>query len=121
MIRQFKLTSGEEILCEVINGNNIGPIGAFLLVRNCVCIDSVRSANTSLHTLRPYFINQDKFDQIMSIYIPHIMAQAVPDSVLLEHYQKYIESDSPGAPGHDLDVNDSDSKKVIKFPKKILH
>jgi hypothetical protein len=49
------------------------------------------------------------------------MAQAVPDSVLLEHYQKYIESDSPGAPGHDLDVNDSDSKKVIKFPKKILH
>lgn len=120
MIRQFKLSTGDEIICDVVNEDNIGPQGSFLLIRNCVLIDTVQHPGTRYHTLRPFMTNQDQYTQIMSIYIPHIVAQAVPEDSLISHYMKYCETpvEQDEEIGKDLD---SDNKNVVKFPGKTLH
>lgn len=120
MIRQFKLSTGEEIVCEVMNEDNVGPQGAFLLVRNCVYIDTIQTPGTRYHTLRPFMTNQDKYDQIMSVYIPHIVAQAIPEESLLSHYMKYVTTESEETEEKNIET-DSDSKNVVKFPSRTLH
>ncbi len=139
-IKQFKLSSGEEIVCEVIEWPDVDEDMAEIVVRNIykiIAIDQTVSGNR-YYTFKPWMVFQDEPDMFQTININHVIGEANPSQKLLEQYFTMIKGelseDSEAARAelekkladyiHNLrqvvsqQVGSSDSgeENVIKFP-----
>lgn len=139
-IKQFKLSSGEEIVCEVIEWPDVDEDMAEIVVRNIykiIAIDQTVSGNR-YYTFKPWMVFQDEPDMFQTININHVVGEANPSQKLLEQYFTMIKGelseDSEAARAelekkladyiHNLrqvvsqQVGSSDSgeENVIKFP-----
>lgn len=87
-IKQFKLSSGEEIVCEVIEWPDVDEDVAEIVVRNIfkiVAIEQTVSGNR-YYTFKPWMVFQDEPDMFQTININHIIGEANPSQKLLEQY-----------------------------------
>ena len=139
-IKQFKLSSGEEIVCEVVEwANDEEPD---LVVRNSfkLLAYSNPSTSTKYYTFTPWMIFQDQHDMLQVINSVHIIAEANPSAKLLEQYFIAVnnENENEQAIKDKLDeylaklrtllteqenLYDSDdpNNKIIAFPSRRLH
>ena len=144
----FKLTSGEEVLCEIVSE----PEGEdmYVVVRNAMKVSCqehmVNGEGYRYYGFRPWMVFQNKSDQLQLINFTQIAGEAKPDKTLLAHYLKAIaeeeQRETPGLPEEvdedatitelkawiakqheDDDDLDSDSdKNVIQFnPRSTMH
>lgn len=139
-IKQFKLSSGEEIVCEVIEWPDLGEDIADIVVRNIfkvVSIDQTVSGNR-YYTFKPWMVFQDEPDMFQTINMNHIIGEANPSQKLLEQYftmmKGELSEDSEAAReelekklahyinnlrqmvSEQLSSSDSGEENVIKFP-----
>jgi hypothetical protein len=139
-IKQFKLSSGEEIVCEVIEWPDVDEDVAEIVVRNIykiIAIDQTVSGNR-YYTFKPWMVFQDEPDMFQTININHVVGEANPSQKLLEQYFTMIKgelSEDSEAAREELEkkladyihnlrqmVNqqvgssDSGEENVIKFP-----
>lgn len=87
-IKQFKLSSGEEIVCEVIEWPDVDEDVAEIVVRNIfkiVAIEQTVSGNR-YYTFKPWMVFQDEPDMFQTINMNHIIGEANPSQKLLEQY-----------------------------------
>lgn len=87
-IKQFKLSSGEEIVCEVLEWPDADEDIADIVVRNIykiVAIDQTVSGNR-YYTFKPWMVFQDEPDMFQTININHVIGEANPSQKLLEQY-----------------------------------
>ena len=145
----FKLTSGEEVLCEIVSE----PEGEdmYVVVRNAMKVSCqeqmVNGEGYRYYGFRPWMVFQNKSEQLQLINFTQIAGEAKPDKTLLAHYLKAIaeeeQRETPGLPEevdedatitelkawiarqHEDDDDDLDSdsdKNVIQFnPRSTMH
>lgn len=94
-IKQFKLSSGEEIVCEIIEWPDVDEDMAEIVVRNIykiIAIDQTVSGNR-YYTFKPWMVFQDEPDMFQTININHVIGEANPSQKLLEQYFTMIKGE----------------------------
>jgi hypothetical protein len=136
-IRQFKLTNGDEIVCDVVEWPDVDDEHNGLVVRNAYKIFMLNTLNPTenrYYQFRPWLVYQDNKEFFQIINADHIVAEATPADELLVHYYRIINDIDDEENIEDkidklkeilnefMSENDSDSGNLIKFPgKKNLH
>jgi hypothetical protein len=136
-IRQFKLTNGDEIVCDVVEWPDVDDEHNGLVVRNAYKIFMLNTLNPTenrYYQFRPWLVYQDNKEFFQIINADHIVAEATPADELLVHYYRIINDIDDEENIEDkidklkeilnefISENDSDSGNLIKFPgKKNLH
>lgn len=89
MLRQMKLTNGEEIICKIIQGAEEGSDE--ILVQNCLKLTRMEMAkNVSYHSFRPWMIMKDEVTDIVSVNSYHIVAMCIPGEEMKRQYKSAI-------------------------------
>lgn len=136
-IRQFKLTNGDEILCEVIDWADEDDPD--LVVRHALKIVRRESATgMAYYTFAPWMVFQEGDDVYQTINSVHVIGEASPTKDMLkqyfiardhdeesakqqvEEYKKQLETaiDTMRASIQQQLSGDSDTVNVISFPGK---
>jgi len=88
MIRQFKFTNGEEIICEVISSE---PEEDEIIARFCFKILKLEAASDiTYYSFRPWMMLKDELQEPVSINAYHIVAMANPSSEMLKEYKQAL-------------------------------
>jgi hypothetical protein len=132
-IRQFKLTNGDEIVCDVVEWPDVDDDHNGLIVRNAYKIymlNTLTPTENRYYQFRPWLIYQDNKEYFQVLNADHIIAEATPADELLVHYYKIVNNIDDDNLEEKIDklkeilnefMSDSDSGNLIKFPGKKLH
>lgn len=128
-IKQLKMTSGEEIVCEIVEWPDEDETD--VVVKNSYKIYEMIMGENKYYQFRPWMIYQDNNEYFQIININHIIGEAKPSESLLIHYYRVMndieENDNTDydklkeflEQNDDFDSNESN---LIKFPgNKNLH
>lgn len=88
-VNQFKLASGDEIICEVVEWDSEENEG-LIVVRNMFLIHTVETPMTRVHALRPYMCFQIGSESFQTLNLDHITVQALPSLEMLKQYQSAV-------------------------------
>lgn len=104
-IKQLKLTSGEEIICEILDDNDLG-----VAVRNCLSLSKrVTPDGTTYHTFGSYMIFQDRPERVILIVPDKIMSIAIPSQEMMHVYNEALaEVETSYDDESSADLDDSD-------------
>ena len=89
-IRQFKLNTGEEIICEVIQWDD--EENPSIIIRSAMKIIETMSMKTGLRlfSFHPWMSFQDDHGALQTLCSNHIVGEASPSNELLSMYVKCI-------------------------------
>lgn len=132
-IKQFKLTSGEEIVCEVIEWPEEGC--SDIIVRKILQIKTIDDEIRGLRmcSMKPWLTMQEEEDCFQVINSNNITAEANPSLTLLEYYKNAHENDEEDLSDKLNDaikqakrkveqiLQERDDDNVIQFDKNKLH
>lgn len=124
-LKQFKLTNGDEIICEVIeDAANEGS----LVIRKALKINSAEDYenNVRYYSFRPLVSFQDNFDELVIVNVGHIITESLPSKTLVMHYSgavKEVERSQEGKGEFNLDeiiadiqdMTEEEVKEYIKY------
>tara|TARA_Y100000389_G_scaffold55576_1_gene51399 strand:- start:7102 stop:7548 length:447 start_codon:yes stop_codon:yes gene_type:complete len=137
-IRQFKLSSGDELLCEVIEWDDVE--NAELIVRHCFEVRKWENSelNARYYAIRPYMAFQVGPHHVLSLNSDQILMSGLPTSEMVEQYKIAIKNNEASSEEDDLDaeldlddrfkrlksflddmdidLNDSSDPNIITFP-----
>jgi hypothetical protein len=125
-IKQFKLTSGEELVCEVVEwaDDNYSD----LVVRRCFTLNIVFDGReTKYYTFRSFMALQEGKEVFITINCNNILSEANPNEILIKHYKEAvkrseIEDDSEDSLESLKNEYSDSSDTIIKFrPKPVIH
>jgi transcription termination factor Rho len=103
-IRQFKLSNGDEVVCEVLRFPE-DEEDATLSVRSVYKINMITSMDNDknrYYQFRPWMVYQDNKDLFQELNMNHIMAEAMPTQELLAHYFKVAVEEEHESPIEDI-------------------
>lgn len=139
-VRQFKLSSGEELICEVVEWNANDEDLEEIVVRNMYNIISVDGdePGSRYYTFRPFLCLQNSESIFQTLNPFHIVATAIPTINIIEQFESTVElnnmtydelkkeiNETVKRIKKKLNLNDNDEEeanKIIKFvPKDKLH
>jgi len=130
-IKQFKLITGDEVICQVLEwGTDDIPE---LVIRNAMVVVSVDSptSGTRYYTFKPWMVMQEGNECIITVNGGDIIAHANPTNDLLKYYYNSVENTKLSEEELDDKISDyinkvndmindtasdSDELNVIKFP-----
>jgi uncharacterized protein YuzB (UPF0349 family) len=95
-IKQFKLTSGEEIVCDVIEWPDVDGDSPDIVVRNVYKIITAGVPSTEgvrYYQFRPWMVYQDDPKLFQVINGNHVIGEANPSELLIAQYFKVMEDD----------------------------
>lgn len=114
-VKQLKLVTGEEILCEILEEDNND-----LVIRNALAIQFHKLDDGSrLYTFNLFMCYQDDPDRFVLLKLDKIVSVANPTSDFLDQYVSVVgkifsnadeETDEP------YSFMDSDQNNVLRFP-----
>ena len=90
-IKQFKLVSGDEIICEVLEW----PTDEFsgLVVRRVLQLRTTFDKNGNrYYTFRPWMALQEGGEMFISLDGNHLVGEANPDLIMLKNYKEAIDN-----------------------------
>lgn len=124
-VKQFKLTTGEEIVCEVIEWPSDDAEGSNdLVIRRALKILAYEPSigGPRVYLFRPWMVLQTDHDQLQTIPDFQIVGEANPSPRLVEQYLIACGHESPSEDSDQSSIleqllsgGDSDSK-IIAFP-----
>lgn len=146
-IKQFKLSSGEEIICDVVQWPDVENDEADMIVKNVFKIIALESPmnGEKYYTFRPWLAFQDEEDMFQLLNSNHVMAECNPSERLLNYYfvavkgetnadseeakkeiqqklEDYVNNLRSMVENRVLQSSDSDiDSKIIAFPGRTLH
>lgn len=87
--RQFKLTNGDEMVCELIDADE--EIADIIVRRamKIVTTDDLED-NVRYYTLKPWISFQDDSTDLVSLNSVHIISESTPSATMMEHYSKAL-------------------------------
>lgn len=139
-IRQFKLSSGEELICEVVEWHASDEDLEEIVVRNMYNIISADGdePGSRYYAFRPFLCLQNSESIFQTLNPFHIVATAIPTINIIEQFESTVELNNMTYDElkeeinktvkrikKKLNLNDNDEEetnKIIKFvPKDKLH
>tara|TARA_R110000796_G_scaffold26398_18_gene73464 strand:+ start:3147 stop:3551 length:405 start_codon:yes stop_codon:yes gene_type:complete len=131
-IKQFKLTSGEEIICEVVEWST--DEYSDIITRRCFTLHTLYDPDkdAKFYSFRSYMALQEGQKSFISINNNHILSEANPSKTLIKHYKDAVErSELDDIEIEDTienlvnrlkDLQDSADDTVVNFrPKPVIH
>ena len=126
-IRQFKLSSGDEICCEVIEWND--ETTDLIVVRNCLEILYMMHEGFRVCTMRPYMLQQIHDGVFQTINSMHITIDARPTDETIKHWKEIVDyfrpndDEAPDFKDEEIEFKDEDEDEdnIIDFPKPTYH
>jgi hypothetical protein len=85
--KQFKLTNGEEMVCELVaNGDEDST--ADVIIRRAMKIVTTDDLedNVRYYTLKPWMSFQDDTDDLVALNSVHIVGESTPSETVMLHY-----------------------------------
>jgi len=138
-IRHMRMSTGDEIVCEVLEWDDDDE-SVELIVRNIYKIISMEppGSNTRIFTLRPFMCLQNNSALFQSVNTQHIVTTAIPATQLVEQYKNVVETENMSDDELEKkitaeveriraqmrDVSDSAESNIIQFsakPKDTIH
>jgi len=131
-VNQFKLASGDEIICEVVEWDSEENEG-LIVVRNMFSIHTVETQMTRMHALRPYMCFQMGSESFQTLSLDHITVQALPSLEMLKQYQSAVSQEETDTDEINKKIDDyinqmreaisseedlEIDENIIKFPNK---
>jgi hypothetical protein len=135
--RQFKLTSGEEVVCEVMEWNDEAEVE--ILVRKAMRLTLIEMGDgTKFYSFRPWMVYQENPEDILILNVNTVVGIGFPPETLLKQYheavnemaslnetreQEFAESIKESADKVEryLTIMDSGSNVIDMFDPKKLH
>ena len=122
-IIHLKLSSGEEVLCEIIQWDD--EHNATILVKNAFEIVFLQSPTGAMRlcTLRPFMVGQVEEGYNIALNGDMITAQASPTREILDNYRETLEEyikfniDEPTDAELDKIEKEEISENILPFPK----
>lgn len=107
-IKQFKLSSGEEIICDIVQWPDVENDEADIIIRNVFKIIALESPmnGDKYYTFRPWMTFQDEEGMLQLLNGNHVMAECNPSERLLNYYFVAVKGES--------NPNDEEAKKEIQ-------
>ena len=95
-VRQFKLASGDEIICEVIEWNDPYSTDATrpeeIIIRKSAKMVYMKSTTGfPFYTMRPYMVYQDSLTSVIALNSYHIVSIATPPDYLIMQWEEALE------------------------------
>ena len=128
-LRQFKLTTGEEIVCEILEWNDEET--DLIVIRHAVEIQYIVKDSYRMCTMRPWLLQQVQNEFFQTLSANHVVADARPALETAANWQETVDFfidanqlDKTNEGPMDLDTEDSiddDLGKVLNFPKDKMH
>lgn len=135
-LRYFKLTNGDEVVCEMGENNSLESDD--MLVKNVLRVVQHEDTAKGLRyfTFRPWILLQDSPEEEVLINIYHVIAETTPSKQLIEQYHKVmqeltiVEYDEDSEPLDEATLqamNDEENyeydeiENVIKFKTPTVH
>lgn len=90
-IKHFKLTNGEEIVCDVVEWPDDDTDSVDLVIRQAFKIISAAQSSTEnvfYYALKPWMVYQEGDDLYQVLNYNHVVGEANPTPELLKHYVK---------------------------------
>jgi hypothetical protein len=88
-IRQFKLASGEELVCEVIEWATEDCCD--MVIRRAFAIHTqVSNESYRYHSLKPWMALQEGLEMYITLNSNHIISEGSPQENLLKHYHSTV-------------------------------
>ena len=131
-VNQFKLASGDEIICEVVEWDSEENEG-LIVVRNMFSIHTIETQMTRMHALRPYMCFQMGSESFQTLSLDHITVQALPSLEMLKQYQSAVSQEETDTDEINKKIDDyinqmreaigseedlEIDENIIKFPNK---
>jgi hypothetical protein len=89
-VRQFKLASGEEIVCEVIQWNNEEELE--LVVRKAMkLVMGEMETGVRYYSFRPWMVYQENPDDLLVLNGNHVIGIAYPPESLISQYDEAVD------------------------------
>jgi hypothetical protein len=94
-IKHFKLSNGDEVVCDVIEWPDVDGDSPDIVVRNCFKIITAGAKGNGIryYQFKPWMIYQDEPDMFQVINGNHIIGEANPPSELIEQYYKIVSAE----------------------------
>ena len=142
-IRRFKLSNGDELVCDVVEwpDENEGPNA--LVIRNAYKIfllNPIMPGENRYYQFRPWMVYQDNPEYFQILNGDHILAEASPSEEMLIQYARLLSDDEEedqnlekisaklkemldlvNAEEVDLYGGDSDFGNLFQFPGRRVH
>ena len=135
-IKHFKLSNGDEVVCDVIEWPDADGDSPDIVVRNCFKIFTTNTKGSGIryYQFRPWMVYQDDPESFQIINGNHIIGEANPPSELIEQYYKIISAEEISEEDvqkklsqyvdnlREMFSGDSNSNnKIVQFPNRKLH
>jgi len=82
-LKQYKLTTNDEIICELVEETQEG-----LVIRKALRVIATDDYDTNIryYQFRPWISFQDDFDDLSILRTSHIVGETTPSNVLVTHF-----------------------------------
>lgn len=122
MIKHLKLTTGDELLCEVLSDDEFE-----VPVRNALRLVSKIQDGYKFYTFKNFMVYQDRRESVQVIRTDHIVSYANPPEDLIDEWKRaleemYADREMEDGPDEFPDIRglDSGDDNVIPF-KPLVH
>ena len=93
-IKHFKLTNGEEVICEVVEWDNEETRD--IVIRKALRIEpKQKSADDDVsykyYTFHPWMAMQNSINELQTLNSDHVISVAAPSSVAMEYFDGVVE------------------------------
>jgi hypothetical protein len=90
--RQFKLSNGDEIICEVVQWPD--DTDEEMIVRKVMALKAHDDDNRGVryYNFSPWITMQDDTDGFLSLNFAHVLAEIIPSDKMLRHFIEAVET-----------------------------
>jgi len=90
--RQFKLTNGDEIICEIVQWP--GDDEEDMIIRKAMQLKSYDDDGRGIryYNFKPWITMQEDTDGFLSLNYAHILAEVIPSDKMLKHFFEAVEN-----------------------------
>ena len=128
-VKQLKLITGEEILCDVIDIEINEFDEEIIIIKSACALVSTEDFENQVrfYTFRPFMMHQYESNKVMILQSGAVICSAIPDRKVIDQYETHVEQNKADEEDDiDSSVNDlddtPDDTNVLKFnPKNKLH
>lgn len=90
---QFKLSTGDEIVCEVVDEPEDDDPN--IVIRNAMKVFTIEGPDgTRYHTFRPWMTYQDRQSYLQLLNVNHIVGESKPSEMLVQQFMKAIQNEN---------------------------
>lgn len=119
-VKQFRLSNGDEIVCEVIAWPSEDQEEVIVKRSLKVTISEDFENNTRYYSFKPWLVFQEDPDAIQSLNPYHIVVEANPSKELMSNYVKTLETLDDNLENLELSAEDADYlDKVLEKIKEM--